>query len=215
MIKLLKCYPFPRLKPAVALIEGFAAYDGHLGDEVGKVHKGIDYVRRAGKERFLPFTVHATHDGEAWQGVSNSWGKFAAIRFRYSSVLQFWTVHAHLEKLFLALPAIPPGKPLSDLGSGMHLRAGDKLGVAGITGDTKNIIQLHFELIQITHSLRGAVEQKSSTLTGYITASALASTPSPAKPSTGCSITGWTVNPGLRSSTKAVNMAIHSGRFFC
>ena len=138
MKKFLRCYPFS--DPGVRLVEGFSTYDGNLGDTPGSSHKGIDYVLRKGG-RFAGFDVFAMHDGDAYQGISKSWGKFVALRVVAGRTV-FTTVYAHLR---LVAPHIPLRRDKTN-GLTAVVQAGDLLGRAGTTGTTRRIVQLHLEL---------------------------------------------------------------------
>lgn len=144
MKKILKCYPFKDV--AVELIEGFEAYDGNIGDEPGKPHKGIDYVLRKG-DKFVGFEVFCMHDGEALQGVSKSWGNYVIVHSKASRGKIVATVYAHLRIIHQALPQMPEkGSKIKP--KGLKIKAGTSLGKAGITGWTNRIVQLHLELLE-------------------------------------------------------------------
>lgn len=155
MQKILEYYPFSLFEPPVVLIEGFLSYDGNLKDVPGDPHKGIDYVRKV-DEKFISFDVFSSHDGEAFQGLSETWGKFVVIRKKISKNIRYDTIYAHLKKIDETIPPLPrknnkdmwpersPLKP-----KGNTIKAGVWLGVAGATGNTKGIIQLHFELHRV------------------------------------------------------------------
>ena len=145
--KLLECYPFKLAEPPIELIEGFAAYDGNLNDAIGAPHKGIDYVcRRAGQ--LVPFPVYAMHAGRAIQGWSRSWGKFVRVRQIQPGGVCYDTIYAHLDEVEPAIPDIT--NPMT---TGLAVSAGGWLGVAGTTGDTKGLAQLHIELHRLAERL--------------------------------------------------------------
>jgi murein DD-endopeptidase MepM/ murein hydrolase activator NlpD len=144
-MKLLKCYPFIEQEPAVRLVEGFKAYDGVLGDEKGGTHKGIDYARQDSQGRFVSFEVFSTHDGEAFQDLSKSWGKFVII-YKQIKKEKFATVYAHLRQVSKNVPNLPKTKKQKL--KGLKVKEGQLLGRAGTTGWTKRKIQLHFELLK-------------------------------------------------------------------
>lgn len=145
MFKFLQIYPFSDLR--VRLVEGFAAYDGTLGDPVGVSHRGIDYVIREG-DGYLPFDVFAMHDGLAYRGVSPTWGAFVVIQYVIpQDQLRFDTVYAHLDDVDETISVLEDeGKENRSTGARKNVRAGDWIGVAGTTGSTNGLIQLHLEL---------------------------------------------------------------------
>lgn len=142
--KVLKCYPFARLiNPPVKLVEGFKVYDGYLGDERGREHKGIDYVRVDEKGRFLSFEVFSSHNGNVFRGRSDSWGNFVKVCQEIKN-LRFETIYAHLESIPKEFSILPKaGEPKN---KGMIISQSRYLGKVGTSGDTKGNIQLHFEL---------------------------------------------------------------------
>ena len=142
--KILKNYPFEKLKPPVLLVEGYKEYDGVIGDEPGKLHQGIDYVRRKGKE-FLSFDVFSVHPGEAFQAVSESWGNLVNVRLKIGNV-RFETIYIHLDKINPKIPFLPKDKKAKI--KFLKVGAGEWLGTAGRTGNTGGIIQLHLEMHQ-------------------------------------------------------------------
>lgn len=139
MKKILKCYPFIKEDPPVVLVEGFEAYDGVIGDQPNTPHKGIDFVRQNKKGRYVSFDIFSTQDGEAFQGLSKSWGKFVSI-----SKVTMTTIYAHLREVNSKIPFFKRQKKKN----GLKIKAGYYLGKAGITGKTNRIIQLHFELLE-------------------------------------------------------------------
>ncbi len=146
MKKLLKCYPFARLNPEVELVEGFLAYDGVLGDEKSKTHKGIDYARFNEEGGCIGFDVFSAHDGEVFQGTSKrGWGRFVLIS-KAVGKKKFRTVYAHLGNIDKEIPFLP--KEGEKRKSGFVISEARFLGKAGITGWTKRKVQLHFELQQ-------------------------------------------------------------------
>lgn len=140
--KILKNYPFEKLKPPVLLVEGFGAYNGVLRDEPGKPHNGIDYVRKKGDE-FISFDVFSCHEGEAFQAISESWGKLVNVRLVVDDV-RFETICVHLDRLSPKIPFLPKDKKVKIKFA--KIRAGEWLGTAGTTGNTGGIIQLHLEM---------------------------------------------------------------------
>ncbi len=137
-------YPFSLVEPNIVVAEGFAAYDGYLGDTRGEYHKGIDYVRKRGNS-FLPFEVYTIHHGEAWRGEgSETWGEFVIVRRTLTPTLRYYTIYAHLEHVPKHIPLRPrePGVEVA----GAPVRAGEYVGLAGNTGNTKGVPQLHLEL---------------------------------------------------------------------
>ena len=156
MAKIFKCWPFKLLTPPVQLVEGFEAYDGVLKDPAGTPHKGIDYVRwRDGS--FISFEVFSMHEGEAFQGVSKTWGRFVVVRRKLSKNLRYDTIYAHLDHRTPSNIPILPGRPrhhkwpenYTKRPRGRRIKAGTYLGWAGITGKTNRIVQLHLELHKI------------------------------------------------------------------
>lgn len=146
-VKLLECYPFPLLDQPVELIEGFAVYDGNLNDIVGAPHKGIDYVRRENGQ-LIAFPVCAMHAGRAVRGWSVSWGKFVRVRKIVDHQLLYDTLYAHLATVADDIPDLRNPEA-----AGLPVTAGSQLGMAGTTGDTKGLIQLHIELHRLTDRL--------------------------------------------------------------
>ena len=144
-MKLLKCYPFAKLEPPVKLVEGFKAYDGVLGDKKGDLHRGIDYARQDKQGRFISFDVFSTHEGEAFQSLSKSWGKFVIV-YKQTKKEKFATVYAHLGQVNKDIPKLPKTKEQKV--KGLKMKGGQFLGKAGMTGWTKRKIQLHFELLK-------------------------------------------------------------------
>lgn len=138
-------YPFS--DPAVQLVEGFASYDGVLGDTPGAPHKGIDYILQM-EGVPIPFTVHAMHDGVAFHGTSDSWGTFVVIHAPSKGGTRSSSIYAHLASVD---PPIAPqfveqhGQRRPNT-AGTLIRAGQLLGRAGTTGWTNNIVQLHIEI---------------------------------------------------------------------
>lgn len=140
MPKILSNYPFKDI--AIELIEGFSFYDGNLLDPINTPHKGIDYVLRKDKQ-FVSFEVYSMHEGLAYQGNSDSWGKFVYVyypnvidNFRYS------TIYAHLNEINPVIPFLEKDQDISL----KHLKTAFYLGTSGITGWTNNLIQLHIEV---------------------------------------------------------------------
>lgn len=146
MEKLLACYPFA--DPRIKLVEGFSAYDGAIGDEPGKPHRGIDYVLYL-DGIFRSFDIYAMHDGIAFQGKSDSWGTFVLLHLERDGV-RYRTVYGHLDTVD---PDIAPqfieqnGQRIVNT-AGTPLQTGHWLGRAGMSGWTNHIIQLHLELHQ-------------------------------------------------------------------
>jgi len=139
--KILQCYPFEKLNPPVVLVEGCKAYDGAIGDKPGKRHKGIDYIRKKG-ELFLSFDVFSSQDGKAFQGLSETWGKFVSVRQEINGI-RLDTIYVHLDKVNPKIPVLPSKNVEIEF---MPIRAGEWLGIAGITGNTRGITQLHWEM---------------------------------------------------------------------
>ena len=107
-MKILECYPFPKLLPPVLLVEGFEAYDGVLGDVPGDLHKGIDYgCRRNG--RYISFDVYSAHGGEAFKGISKTWGLFVVVRKVVRKDFRYDTIYSHL-KFVDSVPFLPKNK---------------------------------------------------------------------------------------------------------
>ena len=154
MIKILECYPFGlHSYTPVELIEGFKCYVGNLGDKPGDPHKGIDYVRKEEKNRFISFEVFSAHEGFASCGYEKSLGNFVLVASRvFEGTISYvyYTVYAHLKRL--PTGRFPLYKPKNGefwhTGpiTGREIDAGTSLGTAGTTGWTNGIIQLHFEL---------------------------------------------------------------------
>lgn len=136
-------YPFELSNPPVEIAEGFAAYDGFLGDSRGDYHKGIDYVRRSGTD-FLPFNTYAMHTGEAWRGNSETWGEFVIIRRTLTPTLRYYTVYGHLVNVPSDIVELPEEQGFEI--DGTPISAGDFVGLAYITGNAKGVAQLHIEL---------------------------------------------------------------------
>ncbi len=145
MKKILKCYPFIKEDPPVVLVEGFEAYDGVIGDQPGAPHKGIDFVRQNKKGKYISFDVFSCHDGETFQGLSKSWGKFVSIRKRASKNKRMDTIYTHFKKVNSEIPFFSKDKEKK---KGLEIKTGEYLGKAGTTGKTNRIIQLHFELLE-------------------------------------------------------------------
>ncbi len=145
-MKVLKCYPFKLVDPVVRLVEGFKAYDGVLGDEPGKPHRGIDYARIDEKGKCLSFEVFNTHDGEVFQGRSKSWGRFVIIYKLVRKYQRFATVYAHLRDIDKKIPLLPKRGTRATETFTIGKEVICSLGKAGASGDTKGNIQLHFEL---------------------------------------------------------------------
>lgn len=139
--KILQNYPFEKLNPPVILVEGCKAYDGAIGDEPGKPHKGIDFVRKKGKQ-YLSFDVFSSQDGKAFQGLSETWGKFVSVRQEINEI-RLDTIYVHLDEVNPKIPVLP-GKDVEI--EFVLIKAGEWLGTAGITGNTKGITQLHWEM---------------------------------------------------------------------
>jgi len=144
MTKILHCYPFSDKR--VRLVEGFASYDGVIGDEPGAPHKGIDFVLQIDGSCQI-FDVHAAHDGIAFRGYSESWGSFVTIhatvgRNRYT------TIYAHLADIdsSIAPQVVEQGGTKIRNEQGTEVFASQRLGAAGASGLTHGIEQLHFEL---------------------------------------------------------------------
>jgi len=139
----LASYPFEEMSPKIEIAEGFAAYDGFLGDSRGDYHKGIDYVRRSGEE-FLPFNSYAMHTGEAWRGTSETWGEFVIIRRTLTPQLRYYTVYGHLSDVPHKIVELPEDEGFEI--DGTPVRAGEFIGIANTTGNTGGLPQLHVEL---------------------------------------------------------------------
>jgi len=149
-MKVLKCYPFKLVDPVIRLVEGFKAYKGVLGDEPGGPHRGIDYARMDEKESCIGFDVFSAHDGEIFQGESDSWGKYVII-YRQLDDVVFASVYAHLEIVDPKIPFLPPDRRRKR--KGPIFAESKYIGKAGTSGDTKGEngkrrIQLHFELLR-------------------------------------------------------------------
>lgn len=143
-MRILKCYPFKR-GSRVIIAEGFKAYRGVLGDEESKPHKAIDYVSIALlklEEKLISFDVFSAHDGDVFQGESNSWGDFVKV-YKWIKNFRMETVYAHLTDIPDEFPILP--KKIEE-SKGFVIREGRFIGRAGTSGDTKGRIQLHFEL---------------------------------------------------------------------
>ncbi len=144
MEKFLERYPFSG--SCIQLVEGFSAYDGVIGDTPGTPHKGIDYVLRIDGS-YQSFDVYSMHAGMAFQGISESWGNFVIIHTIIKQV-RWSSVYAHLSDVD---PSIAPvfvekdGQRITNE-SGTPVLTGRTLGIAGISGWTNGIIQLHIEL---------------------------------------------------------------------
>ncbi len=136
----LACYPF--IDRRVRLVEGFAAYDGVLGDEPGAPHQGIDYALSI-DGHLQPFDVFSMHDGVAFRGRSTTWGEFVSIYSREFDTVQYVTIYAHLDEIIADIPLLP--KPGAE-GVGEPVQSGDRLGCCGASGQTNGIPQLHVEL---------------------------------------------------------------------
>lgn len=145
-LKILKCYPFAFLNPPVRLVEGFAAYDGALGDKRGALHKGIDYARKDKKNRFISFDVFSTHNGEAFQGISKSWGKFVIITKKIKNY-KYRTVYAHLRVIDKKIPVLLK-KEKNKKKKGLKISECRFLGKAGITGWTKKKNPASFRVVK-------------------------------------------------------------------
>jgi murein DD-endopeptidase MepM/ murein hydrolase activator NlpD len=145
MHKLLQFYPFS--DPRIRIAEGFAAYDGNLNDPVGALHRGIDYVLNV-NGHYLPFNVFAMHDGRAYRGTSQTWGSFVAIQHEVPRAhVRFDTVYAHLDEVDESIPVLEDtDKENRSIGARKEVRSGDRVGRAGTTGSTNDIVQLHVEL---------------------------------------------------------------------
>ncbi|MBI3114895.1 MAG: hypothetical protein HYZ09_00155 [Candidatus Kerfeldbacteria bacterium] len=141
--RFLVCYPFRDER--IRLVEGFAAYDGVLGDLRGDPHKGIDYVLPHGG-RFRSFDVCSMHRGAAVQGRSRTWGRYVLVYAKVGGAY-VRTVSAHLRTVAAAIPLTPKNPPAGWIEEHACLiPAGYPLGRAGATGKTHRIIQLHLEL---------------------------------------------------------------------
>lgn len=141
-VQLLTHYPFKDI--GIELIEGFSVYDGHLLDTPNTPHKGIDYVLRKNNE-FESFDVFAMHYGQAYQGLSNTWGAFVCIH--YPDALEnhrYSTIYAHLKAIPKHIPFLNPNHQITP----ENILAGEYIGKASTSGLTNNIIQLHIELHQ-------------------------------------------------------------------
>lgn len=166
--RILQCYPFGEYpERPVEIVEGFTVYDGNLGDKIDTPHKGIDYVRRDGLGGFQGFPVYAAHHGRAVCGFEPSFGNFVLIRREISTMLFYETVYAHLEELpkKFEMPRITgvfrtfrwPG-----FGNfrAKFVEKGAFLGVAGTTGWTNGIPQLHFEMHEVGWAREKPARQK-------------------------------------------------------
>jgi murein DD-endopeptidase MepM/ murein hydrolase activator NlpD len=137
-VRFLESYPFKNI--GVTIAEGFSAYDGNLRDVPGRVHNAIDYVLKKSGE-FVSFEVFSMYEGHVKFGVSESWGKYFIITKILEDV-QYDTVYAHLDNIpdDIQKYAIIQGD------KDFIIPAQYCLGMAGKTGDTKSIRQLHIEL---------------------------------------------------------------------
>ena len=136
-------YPFEALSPEIEIAEGFAAYDGYLGDTRGEYHKGIDYIRKQGNA-FLPFNVYSMHNGEAWRGSSETWGNFVIIRRTMTPTLRYYTIYAHLDGVPQRLQELSKEKGVEIEGS--PIKSGAYLGFANTSGNTRGVSQFHMEM---------------------------------------------------------------------
>jgi murein DD-endopeptidase MepM/ murein hydrolase activator NlpD len=144
MYKLLHIYPFS--DEYVRLVEGFAAYDGTLGDPPGAPHRGIDYVLERNGD-YLPFDIFAMHDGRAYRGMSQSWGSFVVIQHEIPrDQVRFDTVYAHLDELDERIPVLDDKREHQSIGARKEVRVGSWIGKTGTSGTTNDIVQLHVEL---------------------------------------------------------------------
>ena len=169
MPRFLECYPFADRR--VRLVEGFAAYDGVLGDPPDTPHRGIDYVLPEGERisftdgvrlapgagfntnglRALGFEVFSMHPGLAYRGSSDSWGKFVAVTTqpRPSHAAICRSIYAHLASINETIPQLSAASPTQRRHEGVLIDAGAYLGRAGNTGRTNRIIQLHIEILEL------------------------------------------------------------------
>lgn len=145
MKKFLQSYPFT--DPKILLVEGFSAYDGVLGDQIGAPHKGIDYTLKI-DDTCIPFEVHAMHDGIAFQGKSASWGTFVIIHTGSAKGIRLSTIYAHLDSLAISIASqyIEQDDQKIRNPQGTLIHAGQKIGRSGTTGWTNGINQLHVEV---------------------------------------------------------------------
>lgn len=143
----LQNYPFPELNPPVTIAEAFEAYDGNLGDKIGGLHWGIDYVQKDGN-KFLSFPVYSMHDGTAFQGFGKTWGKFVVIRKRDPiKQIGYNTLYSHLENIPKNIPFMTSD---IDNSKGIAIASSTYIGDASTTGNTKEgINQLHLEFHRV------------------------------------------------------------------
>ncbi len=147
--KFLQNYPFPLLSPPVTIAEGFESYDGVLQDRPGALHWAIDYVQKF-RGKFRPFLVFSSHEGEVIQSYEKTFGKYVVIRKRSGLLGDYNTLYAHLDNIPDSIPFMKNNN--KDIGirinetPGIFLPANTYIGEAGVTGNTKGIPQLHFEL---------------------------------------------------------------------
>lgn len=139
--KYLNYYPFSK-NDGIQIAEGYSEYDGNLFDKPGEIHWGIDYVKKV-DEDYVSFMVYASHSGTAVKGYGKTWGNFVVVRFRDGNGAGFNTLYSHLKDIPKNIPFY-----VSDFNNdkGVEVGAGDFIGNAGTTGNTKGLNQLHFEL---------------------------------------------------------------------
>lgn len=138
-------YPFGD-NLGIELAEGFSAYMGKLNDEKGQRHGGIDYAHFINKDITTKFTVYGSHGGQAFQGQNDSWGTYVMV---FDVNMNYRSVYAHLDPFTITkqIPLLPGQPGGSQTLVGLAIEPGFRLGEAGVSGDTKNMPQLHFEVI--------------------------------------------------------------------
>lgn len=136
--KFLEYYPFKNI--GVCLAEGFSVYDGNLRDVPGRKHLGIDYVLKKSGE-FVSFEVFSMFEGDVHFGVSDSWGKYFVVS-KVIGECRYDVIYAHLDHINVELQKYSIIQGDRDF----VVPAKYFLGMAGTTGDTKSIRQLHIEL---------------------------------------------------------------------
>lgn len=228
MPKFLECYPFADRR--VRLVEGFAAYDGVLGDTPGDPHRGIDFILPEGDGisfengvrltegakinsnglRTLGFEVFSMHAGSAYQASSTTWGRFVAVTSHphQEKSSMFRVIFAHLASINEAIPQLPINE---DEAQQERLRKnfkeiavdiGDYLGRAGNTGRTNRIIQLHIEVFECKGE--GGSWQRIDPYGIFTQRASGGSYPQPGTPLTGLRFHRWiTDDPPFAVSTRS------------